>query len=206
MAETLEFHFDFISPYGYFAAREIEGFAARLGLELEWRVMLLGVSVLKEMKLPPMAERPLVGDYHLRHAIPRYAALSGLTLNRDLYAPPPSPVLAARLFCLLSLAEPGAAADFARACMAAYWAGEDVLTDGSRLMALAEASGGDWSTLHAGLDNGLGTALLRESVEISLKKGVFGSPMFLIGDEPFHGLDSLPVLERWLTKQREMGR
>ena len=46
MAAPLHFHFDFISPYGYFASLRIEAIAQRHGRTVEWHAMLLGVSVL----------------------------------------------------------------------------------------------------------------------------------------------------------------
>jgi hypothetical protein len=41
----IQFHFDFISPFGYFASLRIDELARRHGREVEWTSMLLGVSV-----------------------------------------------------------------------------------------------------------------------------------------------------------------
>lgn len=202
--ETLDFYFDFISPYGYFGSLVVDDVAARNGLAVNWRVMLLGVSVLKVMKLPPLAERPLIGDYHIRHAIPRYAMLHGIRLNRDLGAPPPSPLLAARCFCLLKEHDEGTAVAFAKSCLRAHWDGADILGDLSYLIEAAGAAGGDRRRVLEGMQNGLGAKLLREAMESALARGVFGSPMFLIGDEPFHGVDSLPILGLWLARRRKI--
>lgn len=198
----LDFFFDFISPYGYFAARLIEDFGTRHGLAVDWNVMLLGVSILQVQKLPPMPDRPLVGDYHLKHAIPRYARLHGITLNRDVAAPPPSPILPARIFCLLKQQDSALAATCALSILHAWWGGEDLYADRDALLRHARRAGADVAALERGLDDGQGAALLRQSVQSSLAQGVFGSPMFLIGDEPFHGVDSLPILEMWLEQER----
>ena len=68
----LQFHFDFISPYGYFASLRIEALAERHGRTVDWHTMLLGVSVLKVMGLKPLMDTPLKGAYTgrdvLRHA------------------------------------------------------------------------------------------------------------------------------------------
>jgi 2-hydroxychromene-2-carboxylate isomerase len=64
----INFYFDFISPFGYFASLRIEELGRRHGREVEWTSMLLGVSVLKVMGIPPVA----ISDDHFmnytRHA------------------------------------------------------------------------------------------------------------------------------------------
>jgi acyl-coenzyme A synthetase/AMP-(fatty) acid ligase len=40
---------------------------------------------------------------------------------------------------------------------------------------------------------------LRAAVERSLARGVFGSPFFLVGEEPFFGLEKMELLEEWLA-------
>ena len=43
MAAPVEFWFDFISPYGYFASTRIEALALRYGRTVNWRPLRLGV-------------------------------------------------------------------------------------------------------------------------------------------------------------------
>jgi 2-hydroxychromene-2-carboxylate isomerase len=76
----LNFYFDFISPYGWFASRRVEEIAARHGRTVEWHAMLLGVSVLKVMGLKPLLDTPLKGDY-ARRDVRRYARKHGLALG-----------------------------------------------------------------------------------------------------------------------------
>lgn len=42
MSKTLEFFFDYASPYSYLASAQVEALAARTGAELRWRPFLLG--------------------------------------------------------------------------------------------------------------------------------------------------------------------
>ena len=70
--EPLEFYFDFISPFGYFASLRIEDIAARHGRTVNWNPMLLGVTVVKVMGLRPVMETPLKSDY-LERDVMRYA-------------------------------------------------------------------------------------------------------------------------------------
>ena len=42
MAKTVEFYFDFGSPYSYLAYKALPGIAAAQGAQIAWRPMLLG--------------------------------------------------------------------------------------------------------------------------------------------------------------------
>ena len=42
MPNTLDFYFEFSSPYGYLASTQIESLAEELGLTLQWHPILLG--------------------------------------------------------------------------------------------------------------------------------------------------------------------
>ena len=39
---------------------------------------------------------------------------------------------------------------------------------------------------------------LKNEVEAAIARGVFGSPYFVVDDEPFWGVDRLEQMERWL--------
>jgi 2-hydroxychromene-2-carboxylate isomerase len=39
---------------------------------------------------------------------------------------------------------------------------------------------------------------LRRQVDAAIARGVFGSPFFVVDDEPFFGVTSMETLETWL--------
>src|SRR6185369_560567 len=84
--EPIDFYFDFLSSYGYFASLRIEALAARHGRAVRWHSMLLGVAVMKTMGLKPLLETPLKSDYVLRD-VARYMRRHGLQLRRALTDP-----------------------------------------------------------------------------------------------------------------------
>lgn len=43
-------------------------------------------------------------------------------------------------------------------------------------------------------------ALLRGEVDRAVSRGVFGSPFFLVDDEPFFGVDKLELIDLWLAR------
>ena len=68
---------------------------------------------------------------------------------------------------------------------------------------MARAEGVVLINLHAveywSRSGGAGSAHLRAAVERSLARGVFGSPFFLVGEEPFFGLEKMELLDEWLA-------
>lgn len=198
MTAPIEFWFDVISPYAWFAARRIEALAARHGRTVRWRPMLLGVSVMKVMGLRPLMDTPLKGDYVARD-LQRTARREGLVLQRDLRAAPMSPLPAARAIAWLDAQARAQAGPVARAVMDGYWLEGAAMDDAARLRPVLAGAGLAPAQIEAALAPEPGSALLRESVAAGLAAGVFGSPTVLIDGEPFWGHDRLDEAERWLA-------
>ena len=105
MTPALDFWFDFISPFGYLASLRIDEIAARHGRTVEWHPLLVGVTVLKVMGLPPVPQTPLKGPYAGRQ-ITRYLRRHGVSLTRDPSATPMNPLPAGRLFAWMRVHAP----------------------------------------------------------------------------------------------------
>lgn len=195
----IDFYFDFISGYGYFASLRIEAIAARHGRRVEWHCMLLGVAVMKVMGLKPLLDTPLKGDYVMRDAA-RYMRRHGLVLARQVSDPMMDPRPAARAFCWVKRHHAGLAGAFAHAAYDRYWRlGRDLsLTE--ELLALAGPLGLDEQSLKFGLESEESRTDLRDSVAAALARGVFGSPFIVIDGEPFWGSDRLEMADEWLSR------
>ena len=197
-AAPLDFYFDFISPFGYFASLRIEALAAKYGRKVEWHAMLLGVSVMKVMGLKPLLETPLKGPYSVRDA-GRYARLHGLKLERRFDSPQMDPRACAQAFYWCKAHRPGEEARLAAALLHAYWAKGLELASPDAVADVAAAEGFDRAALRAAIGSDESRALLRKAVERSLERGIFGSPTLIIDGEPFWGVQSLELAERWLA-------
>ena len=198
-APAIDFYFDFISGYGYFASLRIEALAARHGRRVDWHCMLLGVSVMKVMGLKPLLDTPLKGDYVKRDAA-RYQRRHGLSLARDLSHPMMDPRPAARAFCWVKREHPGCAGAFAHAVFDRYWRLGHDLSLTEELLALAAPLGLVAADLHAGIEAESSRVDLRNSVAAALEVGVFGSPFIVIDGEPFWGSDRLELAQEWLAQ------
>ncbi len=198
MPGPIHFYFDFISPFGYFAALRIDDLAARHGRAAEWHAMLLGVSVLKTMGLKPVAETPLKGPYLHRDAR-RYARHHGLTLARPLEDKPMNPLAAARAFHWFKAHHPERHKAIARDLYAAYWRDAADISQAGAILDIAQRHGLERGAVAAGIAGDEARDLLRNSVAASLGLGVFGSPFFIVDGEPFWGTEKLELLDRWLA-------
>ena len=74
--DSIEFYFDFVSPYAYLASHVVEALAHRHGKKLQRLPFRLGVAVVKVMGLKPLLDTPLKGPY-ARHDVSRMAKVLG---------------------------------------------------------------------------------------------------------------------------------
>ncbi len=199
MAAPLAFHFDFISPYGYFASLQVEQLAARHGREVDWRPMLLGVAVLKVMGLKPLLDTPLKGDY-VRRDVLRHARRHGLRLGRNLNASVGNPLPPARAFYWVKRHQPALAAPMAHALFHAFWAEGRDLSTPEAVGAVRLPEGLDAAAVIEGAASDEAATLLRNAVAASIKAGIFGSPTIVVDGEPFWGNDRLADVDAWLTE------
>ena len=198
-APPIAFHFDFISPFGYFASLRIDALGARHGRTVDWSSMLVGVSVLKVMGLKPIPQTPLKGDYARRDA-ERYCRRHNIKLGRSLGGQPPAnPLPAGRTFHWLKAHDPERAKPVARALLDAYWLRDADIGDLDLVLGLAAECGADREALRAGHESGEAGALLKAAVDASLAEGVFGSPFVIVDGEPFFGVEKLELAEEWLA-------
>jgi 2-hydroxychromene-2-carboxylate isomerase len=198
MPAPIAFHFDFISPYGYFASLRIEELAARHGRTVDWRPMLLGVSVMKVMGLKPLLDTPLKGDY-VRRDVLRHARRHGIVLGRDLDAPVGNPLPPARAFCWVKRHRPELQSAMVHALYHAYWAEGRDLSTPDAVASVTLPAGLSREEVAAGAASEEAATLLRESVAAATAAGIFGSPTIVVDGEPFWGVDRLADVEAWLA-------
>lgn len=196
MPAPIDFYFDFISPYGYFGATQIEPLAVRYGRTVSWHPFLLGVTVMQIMGMKPLMETPLKSDY-MRHDKPRMAKLLGIPFkDRDLAGV--SGVNAARAFLWMKREHPGHAVPFAlRIFERLFVRGEDITSAGVSVNE-ATALGVPRDAMLEGISSPAIKNALRESVDNAVARGVFGAPTFIVDGQSIWGVDRIWMLEHWL--------
>jgi 2-hydroxychromene-2-carboxylate isomerase len=198
MSATIEFWFDFSSPYAYFASLEIELRLARFRKAVLWRPYLLGVAY-QTTGMQPLTLTPMRSDY-ARHDWQRIAELTGVPFRLCDDHPFPSQPLA-RAYYWFAESEPDLAVAFAKAAFHHYFGEGRSLRSKEAVLALAEGYTDNTDSLRCWLDTDEARQVLRKRTAEALDKGVFGSPFFLVGREPFWGWDRLPMIEGWLERR-----
>lgn len=202
MADTLDFYFEFSSPYGYLASTQIEALAAETGLQLRWHPILLG-PMFKAMGSAPLTHVPLKGDYALRD-FRRSAMLAGIPYVQ----PDPFPVAtvaAARAALHALKRHPGQAAGFIKALYRAYFVDGRRIDQADVVLEVAAESGLDAAEVADAIGSDAVKTALKTEVEDAIARGVFGSPFMLVGDEPFWGFDRFDHVRKWVSSRRPAG-
>lgn len=193
---VIEFWFDFSSPYSYLAAEKIDALAASYQRIVHWRPVLLG-AIFQVTNAAPLVHLPLKGGYSVRD-FSRSARYLNLPFTMPSKFPLPTQ-LAARTYYWLCERDVDMAHDFARAIFRALFVHERDISDLAVICDVAVSMGLDADALSLAVAQPEVKARLKNETDAAILKGVFGAPFFMVGDEPFWGVDRLPQLEKWLA-------
>lgn len=192
---SIDFYFDFSSPYSYIASEWIEALAARHGRTVNWHAMLLGATFqVTEIKSP--VSYPLKREYSLRD-FERSARFAGVPLTM----PAKFPIAtqnAARIFWWLKASDSKRAVDWARHGLRALFARGVDLSDAAALKTLCVEFGIEALLAESVWNEPQWKAALKSANDVAIALGVFGAPYFIVDGEPFWGNDRRPQIERWL--------
>jgi len=191
--KSIDFYFDYSSPFGYLAATRVGALAARHGRAVNWYPILLG-AVFKATGSPVVATMPLKGEYTAHDAL-RSARFHGIPLK----LPSKFPIAGqapARITCWVRNHAPGRVEAAVLALYRAYFLDDQDISSPEVAARVAGQAGFD-AALAATQDEAI-KAQLKTEVEAAIARKVFGSPMMFIDAEPFWGLDRMDQMERWL--------
>jgi 2-hydroxychromene-2-carboxylate isomerase len=196
MAKTIDFYFDFSSPYGYFAACRIDALAAKHGREVDWRPFLLGV-VFKTTGGAPLPSIPLKGPYALRDML-RTAKFLGIDYRFPAVFPISS-VAPTRAFYWLQGQDPQRARALAKALYRAYFVDGVDISKPEETISVCARLGLNAEDVRTGMNDPALKERTKGEVDRALAAGAFGSPYIVIDGEPFWGSDRFDQVDQWLA-------
>ncbi len=190
MARTLEFYFDYGSPYSYLADTQVEAVAKRAGATLVRKPMLLG-GVFKATGNSSPTEQPLKSKWS-GFDMPMWARHYGVPFQRNPFFP----------INTLALMRGAAAAQidgtFERyhpALFKAMWVDGRNLNDIKEVAAVLAAAGLDPQKFGNRIQDQDVKDRLKATTDEAVARGVFGAPTSFVDDMMFFGNDRLPFVE-----------
>ena len=181
---TLEFFYDFVSPYSYLASTRIEAEVAKVGGAVRFRPFLLG-GVFNATGNKAPIEVAATGPY-LQTDCSRWAKRHGVPFAW----PARFPVLTVQPLRAAFAAEKlGKLVPYSHAMFRAYWVDGRDISDASVVEDVATKAGLPGAALIAEAP-GYKEALKAQTQE-AVDRGSFGAPTFFVGQEMFVGNDRL---------------
>ena len=197
----LEFFFDCSSPWTYLAFTGVRPLCARLGVDIDWRPILVG-GVFNAVN--PEVYRQRENPNPLRMAYTRkdcadWAAHYGIAIGQ----PPIFPVNSVKAMrgALIAL-DRGELVAYAERVFQSYWGELRDISDDGVLRAVAERCGIDGDDFLARTRAPEAKAALRANTDELIARGGFGSPtMFVDRTDMYFGNDRLALVERALLRR-----
>ena len=192
MTQTVEFFYDFRSPYSYLAFTQLR--------EMDVDITLRPMQILKVMEkvgnVPTTITCAAKGRY-ARMDLARWAQRYGLALN-------PSDMRAndgdACARAVLAARSPVEAAAVTLALYRACWSEGKALATAGDILATIEAAGIESAPIAARIDAPEVIAQLEANTGEAADRGVFGSPSIFVGETLFFGNDRLDFVREALAR------
>ena len=190
MTRTLEFYYDYGSPYSYLADTQVEAIAQRAGAALVRKPMLLGGVFKATGNASPMTVE--LKSKWSAFDMPMWARHYGVPFQRNPFFPVNTLALmrgatAAQIDGLFERYHP--------AIYKAMWVDGRNLNDIAEVAAVLTAAGLDAGRFGSRLQDQDVKDRLKATTDEAVARGVFGAPTSFVGDMMFFGNDRLPFVE-----------
>ena len=190
MARTLEFYYDYGSPYSYLADTQVEAIAKRAGASLLRKPMLLGGVFKATGNASPMTVE--LKSKWSAFDTPMWAKHYGVPFNRNPFFPVNTLALmrgatAAQIDSVFEKYHP--------AMFRAMWVEGRNLNDIKEVAAVLTAAGLDAQKIGNRIQDQDVKDRLKAVTDEAVVRGVFGAPTSFVDDRMFFGNDRLPFVE-----------
>jgi 2-hydroxychromene-2-carboxylate isomerase len=198
---TIEFFFDYSSPWTYLAYDRIEEFCEKNKAELIWKPFLVGgvfnkvnpsVYQRRENPIPPK-------DNYYRKDMHDWAQMQGIDLIKPSIFPLNSVKALRGAFVAI---DEGKISAYSAGCFKAYWSNDQDISQEDILRPIAEVAGMDGEAFMAKItEEPIKRRLFETTDEIITREG-FGSPTFFLDkDDMYFGNDRLEVMQAAIDRK-----
>lgn len=201
---TVEVFYDVSSPWTYLAFVRLVHLEQKLGLEFDWRPILVGgvFNAVNETVYETRANpHPVKGRYYIKD-LQDWARFVGIRIGQ----PPVFPVrsVAAMRAAIFAKGE-GRLIPFSLALFEAYWGDLKDISLWEEIRKCAEAAGLDPDAVQTAAESPKFKSALIENTQNLIDRGGFGSPtVFIDGDDMYFGNDRMELIESRLAAFTEL--
>jgi 2-hydroxychromene-2-carboxylate isomerase len=199
--KELNFYFDFLSPFSYFAWLKLAPLSKELKIKINYKPVALG-PLLNHWQIKGPGEITPKREFLLKQCL-RYAAANDITFTTPKTHPFNS-LYALRLALL------GTAGDHQERVIETLWkAGWQTRIDMGEpddLLAALRANDLPADELYEKSFSKEAKVELKSNIQEAISKGAFGVPSFVVGDELFWGHDSMTDLKHFILGNDYLNR
>ncbi len=192
---TIEFFFDYSSPWTFYAFDRVEDFCAKNNAELVWKPFLVGgvfnkvnpsVYLRRENPVPPK-------DAYYQKDMADWARFQGIKMIKPSIFPLNSVKALRGAFVAI---EEGTISAYSRACFEAYWCHDKDLSQEDVLREIVGGVGMDADNFFAQIGDDRIKRKLFETTDEIIERGGFGSPTFFLDkSDMYFGNDRLELMQ-----------
>lgn len=195
---TIEFYFDFVSPYSYLAAHELANIAERRGCKIDYRpIDLVATKLAAGNNGPATAQMPLKLQYAMAD-FTRWGKRYNLPLAFSREGAPVTEVENKGTFYAI---DRGQAAQYVNVMWRRTFGEGGLHGKADVLRAAAAEMGWDADEFLAFCSSDEAARRYAQSNSGAHAKGVFGAPTMIVGTELWWGNDRLDFLEEYLAEK-----
>jgi len=201
MSDSIEFYFDFSSPYGYLGSQQIRAVATKHNRQIDWHPILLG-AIFKVSGQAPLTTYPLKGEYAVMD-FQRSAREVNLAYRQPDKFPVGAVAASRAAWWVKEHTDASIQAktdQFIDAIFTAYYVNNKDISSPEVVLNIGEDCDIDRAAMETALQDQAVKDRLKTAVENALEKKIFGSPMMIVDGELFWGNDRIEQVDRWLTR------
>ena len=187
-----------LSPFCYLAGDELEQIAEKHGATIAYKPVNLLQIFAATGGIVPADRHPARQAYRMQE-LTRVAKAKGLPINLKPAFFPSNPVPSCYSVINAQNSGGGDVAGLCQSFLRACWAEEKDVAEDIVLRACLTENGFDSDLVNSGLLSG--AVVFERNTEEAIKKGVFGAPTYVVGDQIFWGQDRLSYLDEYLVEQ-----
>ena len=199
----IEFFFDCSSPWTWLAFRNLQPIARELGVEVQWKPVLVGgIFNAVNPSVYEFRERGVPAKQaYLRKDLADWARLAGIRIR---FPPTVFPVNSVKAMRGCLLLEPeGKLVAFAEAVFHAYWSDDRDISQDAVLAEICAGVDVEPERFFAGIARPDIKERLRANTEEVIARGGFGSPtIFVDGDDMYFGNDRLGLVREAVLRRQ----